>query len=342
MKKYKKLIIWGAKLDTGHTHAFVHHAIVRAAEYMGIECYWLDNRDNLDESFFDDSLIITEQWLAFQNGYSNRLPLRKSSCYIVHYLGNKGPVEGNPGASMYLDRVGRLIDFRFACNWGVDGVQDKNYAYYFEKEKYIPINDGTSFFQNGKDYDNFYSIWATDLLPNEINFENRFTPFAEPKYASFGGSITQGWQSKDDGNYDYVLKFATECQKNGILFIHNDPHKTPLPIAQLKEFVLNSYLPFEVRPNNHLANGYMSCRSFKNISYGCLGITNSKTAYDFFEQEIAYSPDTSELFYVAKTMQDDPKTKNLILNQMKRVKEKHTYINRLNDMIEVAELSWQK
>ena len=44
--------------------------------------------------------------------------------------------------------------------------------------------------------DIFYSIWATDLLPNEIDFEKRFTPWKEPKYASFGGSITQGWQSK--------------------------------------------------------------------------------------------------------------------------------------------------
>ena len=33
----------------------------------------------------------------------------------------------------------------------------------------------------------------------------------------------------------------------------------------------------------------------------------------------------------------DPKTKDLILNQMKKVKAKHTYVNRLNDMIEASE-----
>jgi hypothetical protein len=340
--RHSKVIIWGAKPDTRHTHAFVHEALVRASQHEGYQTYWLDNRDNLPDEFFDDALIISEQWLVFQNGISNNLPLRPTSTYIIHYLGNKGPVEGNPGADMYLGKVGRLIDFRFACNWGVNGVVDKNYAYYFEKEKYTPINHGTSFFESGDKYDIFYSIWATDLLPNEINFENRFRPFHEPKYASFGGSITQGWQSKDDGNYDYVVKFAEECKKHNIPFVHNDPHKNPLPSEQLKEFVLNSYLPFEVRPNNHLANGYMSCRSIKNVSYGCLGITNSKTAYDFFDQEIAYSADTGELFYIAKEMQDNPKTKDLILNQMKKVKEKHTYINRLNDMIEASEMAWQK
>ena len=340
--RHSKIIVWGSKPDTRHTHAFVHEAVVRAAEYMGIPVYWMDNRDVTDETFFDDALIISEQWLVFRNGISNKLPLRPTSTYIIHYLGNKGPVEGNPGANMYLGKVGRLIDFRFACNWGVNGVEDKNYAYYFEKEKYTPINDGTSFFDRGDDYDVFYSIWATDLLPSEIDFEKRFTPWKNPKYASFGGSITKGWQSKDDGNYDYVIKFAEQCQKNGIPFLHNNPHENPLTSKALQEFVLLSYLPFEVRPNNHLANGYMSCRSIKNVSYGCLGITNSKTAYDFFDQEIAYSSDTAELFYIAKEMQENPKTKDLILNQMKKVKEKHTYVNRLQDMIDATEMAWDK
>lgn len=340
--RHSKIIVWGSKPDTKHTHAFVHEAVVRAAEYMGIPVYWMDNRDVTDETFFDDALIISEQWLVFRNGISNKLPLRPTSTYIIHYLGNKGPVEGNPGAKMYLGKVGRLIDFRFACNWGVNGVEDKNYAYYFEKEKYTPINDGTSYFDRGADYDFFYSIWATDLLPNEIDFEKRFTPWKNPKYASFGGSITKGWQSKDDGNYDYVIKFAEQCQKNAIPFLHNNPHENWLTSKALQEFVLLSYLPFEVRPNNHLANGYMSCRSIKNVSYGCLGISNSKTAYDFFDQEIAYAEDTAELFYIAKEMQENPKTKDLILNQMKKVKEKHTYVNRLQDMIDATEMAWDK
>ena len=121
--RHSKIIVWGSKPDTKHTHAFVHEAVVRAAEYMGIPVYWMDNRDVTDETFFDDALIISEQWLVFRNGISNKLPLRPTSTYIIHYLGNKGPVEGNPGANLYLGKVGRLIDFRFACNWGVNGVE---------------------------------------------------------------------------------------------------------------------------------------------------------------------------------------------------------------------------
>lgn len=328
--KHSKVIVWGAKPDTGHTHAFVHHAIIRAGDYLGIPIYWLDNRDNLAEEFFDDALIISEQWLVFANGHSNNLPLRKSSTYIIHYLGNKGPVEGNPGADMYLGRVGKLIDFRFACNWGVDGVPDKNYAYKFEKEKYTPIGNGTSFIEKRDDYDIFYSIWATDLLPNEIDFETRLTPFQDPKYAFFGGTIRED-------NQEMFVPFIEECKKNDMPFVYNTPWENPLSIEQMRVAVVQSYLPLDARPNNHLANGYISCRSIKNISYGALCLTNSKETYDFFDGEVAYADNTKDLFHVAKEMQDNPKTKDLILNQMKKVKDKHTYVNRLNDMIEASE-----
>jgi hypothetical protein len=36
-------------------------------------------------------------------------------------------------------------------------------------------------------------------------------------------------------------------------------------------------------------------------------------------------------------MQQDPKTKDKILNQMKKVKEYHTFVNRLKDIIYIAE-----
>ena len=56
------------------------------------------------------------------------------------------------------------------------------------------------------------------------------------------------------------------------------------------------------------------------------------------DQEVAYAENPADLFYVAKAMQDDPRTKDLILNQMRKVKEKHTYVNRLKDMIAAAEM----
>jgi hypothetical protein len=328
MKKYKKIIVWGAKPDTGHTHSFIHEAIVRASTFMEIETYWLDNRDNVEESFFDDSIVITEQWIAFANGVSNKIPLNKSACYIVHYLGNKGPVEGNPGASMYLGRVGKLIDFRFASNWGIDGINDKNYAYKFEPEKYQKIGD-TSYYETGSDYDNYYDIWGTDLLPNEFDFEARFTE--QSRQAFFCGTIRED-------NVDIFNGFIKKCDENDIPFVYSTPWKQKLKTEQIRYHVTHSLLPLDLRPANHIANGYIACRAIKNISYGALGMTNSKQTYDLFGGEIAYAPNSQDLFDVAMKMQNDPKTKDLILNQMRKIQEKHTYINRVNDMITAAEI----
>lgn len=343
--KHKKIIVWGAKPDTGHTHSFVHSAYVRAAQYLNVEVYWLDNRDNVPDEFFDDSLVISEQWLVFPNGLSstsNKLPLRESSTYLIHYLGNKGPVEGNPGADMYLGKVGKLIDHRLSCNWGIDGVEDKNYAYKFEKENYEVIRDGVSYYQKGDNYDCFYAFWATDLLPSEINFEDRFTPFAEPKYAFFGGTIREGGGSavgeENDGNIQFFEPFIRACKENDIVFAHNCPWRNPISPLQLKQYVLQSYLPIDVRVKDHLANKYVPCRSFKNTSYGQLVITNSKAVYDFFEEDAAYSSDTYELFHIAKEMQDDPKTKDKILRQMVKVKENHTYVSRLIDIMKAVDM----
>jgi hypothetical protein len=328
MKKYKKIIVWGAKPDTGHTHSFIHEAIVRASTFMEIETYWLDNRDNVEESFFDDSIVITEQWIAFANGVSNKIPLNKSACYIVHYLGNKGPVEGNPGASMYLGRVGKLIDFRFASNWGIDGVPDKNYAYKFEPEKYQRVSD-TAYYQKDSDYDKYYDIWATDLLPNEFDFEARFTE--QRRQAFFCGTIREDNAPTFEG-------FVNKCKEHEIPFIYSTPYQRQLTTEEVRTNVVHSLLPLDCRPPNHIANGYIACRAIKNISYGALGLTNSKHTYDLFDGEIAYADNTADLFDVAMKMQSDPKTKDLILNQMRKIQEKHTYINRVNDIITAAEI----
>lgn len=326
--KHKKIIIWGAKLDTGHTHGFIHEAIYRASKFLGHDTYWIDNRDNVDESFFDDSIVITEQWLVFQNGISNKMPLNKTATYLIHYLGNKGPVENNPGPDMYLGRVKKLIDFRFNSKygWGINGVEDKNYSYKFEPEKYEVISD-VSFYERSDDYDRFYTIWATDLLPNEINFEDRLTP--KKKQAFFCGTIR-------NDNVSLFNGFIAKCQQNNIPFIYNTPWKNQMSTQQIREYVASSLLPLDIRPENHIANGYIACRPIKNVSYGALPMTNSKEIFNFFDGECAYADESSLLFDVAVEMQHSDRTKNLILNQMKKVKDHHTYINRVNDIIRAA------
>ena len=330
MLKHKRIIVWGAKLDTGHTHGFIHEACVRASKYMGLETYWLVNRDNVDNSFFDDAIVITEQWLVFQNGISNNMPINKNATYMVHYLGNRGAVEGNPGAEMYLGRVRKLIDFRFNAQngWGINGVEDKNYAYKFEPEKYAALSD-VSFYETGDDYDKFYTIWATDLLPNEIRFDDRLSE--KRQQAFFCGTIRE-----DNG--PLFEGFIRKCKEYNIPFLYNTPWQNQMPTEQIREFVKTSLLPLDIRPSNHIANGYIACRPIKNVSYGALPMTNSPAINDFFQGDCAFAVNSDALFDVALEMQKNPRTLDLILHQMNRIKEDHTYINRMTDIIRAAEI----
>jgi hypothetical protein len=340
--KHKKIIIWGVKLNSPnghvHTNAYVHLGLYRAAQYLGLEVYWMDNRDNVSPDFFDDALILSEHSIATLHPISNNLPLRKSSTYIMNQLGNRldKPTPG-PGANYYLGKVGRIIDFRFRFDW-----QNEHYDYKFCSEKYTPVNeDRVSFIEFGKDcgqeYDNYYSLWASDLLPNEINFEDRFTPWIEPKYAFFSGTIRN--QGGPGDNYHSFMRFIDACKQENIPFYFYDLWQASgMSPLDLKRESLKAFLAVEMRGNDLIDNGYVSCRNFKNISYGQLTMTNSKGAYEFFDGEIAYHKDPYELFFVASEMRKNPKTKDLVLNQMKKVKEKHTFVQRLRDFIKVSNI----
>lgn len=325
MKKHKKIIIWGAKHDTGHTHSYTHGALVIAGKYLGEEVYWLDDRDNVDKSFFDNSIVISESSIATTHPVSKNLPLRQTSTYVMHCLGNK-PRNDRPQPSYYQNSVGRLIDFRFANNWSGD-----LWEYTFEPQKYTPINDGFSFLEKGLEYDNFYSMWATDLTPDQIDFESRHVAWLNPEHVFFSGTIR-------DENEKQFLPFIKACNDDNMKFYYNNVWQHVLTIEQLKTITLNAFLAPDIRPAHHVEFGYKSCRAFKNISYGQMGITNSRQVYDFFDQEIAFHDDPYQLFHVAKEMRNSSKTKDMILNQMKKVKEKHTYVHRMKDIITACEM----
>jgi hypothetical protein len=168
-------------------------------------------------------------------------------------------------------------------------------------------------------------------MPNEINFDDRLTAWQEPKHAFFSGTIRED-------NHDQFEPFIRACNENNMQFRFNNVWQQVLTIDSVKKLSLNAFLALELRPRFHVNNGYKSCRAFKVISYGQLGMTNSRAVYDYFDQEIAFHEDPYQLFHVASQMRNDPKTKDLILNQMKKVKEKHTYASRMKDIITACEM----
>jgi hypothetical protein len=79
----------------------------------------------------------------------------------------------------------------------------------------------------------------------------------------------------------------------------------------------------------HKQIGYIACRLFKSISYGHLGITNSKHTFELLDKRVIYNDNESALFYQAI---EHIQNVELIRLQMNIVRQKHTYLNRIQDL----------
>jgi hypothetical protein len=317
----KKIIIWGYPLHT-HTHSYIHYGYYKAFKSLGYDVYWLDPdiSHNVD---FNNSIIITEQF------ETRNMPLSKSSTYFIHYLGNK-----DNRHERYLGNVGRLIDVRYNADYWID----KNYDYHLKREILEKIGKGTYFEKGNQGYDIIYTTWATDLLPGEINLENRF--IKRENVINYIGTIGGGKGGlfdclKAPDYYDtvpYIIPFYEACKENGIEFRSNCPWTNPLDNVTTINLVQKSYLAPDFRHKAMLDWGYIPCRVMKNISYGQLGMTNSKAVYDFFEGIVIYNEDSYQLFYDGFSKMNNYE---YIKDQMILIKENHTYINRALDLIKI-------
>jgi hypothetical protein len=65
-----------------------------------------------------------------------------------------------------------------------------------------------------------------------------------------------------------------------------------------------------------------------------LGITNSKHSYELLDKLVVYNDNEKQLFYDAMLQL---KNYDLIKKQMALVREKHTYINRIQDLLVALE-----
>jgi hypothetical protein len=333
MDKKTKVIIWGFS-NQSHTHYYTHYGWHKGFKHLGYETYWFDDNNYPRDFDYSNCLFITE-------GYADKnIPLNRSSTYFVHVCINP---------EKYLGNVKRLIDMRYL----VDEIKDCNYNYRLDRQNSLKIsnttyyeklhdNSGVSINHNNPspmEYECIYICWATDLLPHEIDENRIYTPRENSIYW-FG--------SAEPSNNKQVWLFADECVKNGISFISNNPWSNPKGFDTVMELTSRSFLSPDIRtagdPNKialgetgtcHKNIGYIACRLLKAISYGQLGVTNSRHMYDLLEGKVIYNDDERQLFHDAK---NHIHNYDLIKEQMRIVKENHTWVNRIEDLIKVLEI----
>jgi hypothetical protein len=319
--KYSKVIIWGHPLYS-HTHSYVHEAYYRAFKSMGYDTYWFHDNNYPEDFDYTNCLFIGE-------GFADKeIPINDTSCYLIMYC---------PSPIKYQE-AGRYIDIRMSAVNFKDHIQqyslDKNTAtkigpacYFVSKVagKVQVKNDYVDYEMD--DYDKVYIAWATNLLPSEFEEDSIFKKRENLIY--FFGTISAHGVCE---NYSRWKPFLKACSDSGIGFIHNDPWRNPIPTNDMIAGIQRSLLGVDIRGVEHLKQGLLTCRVFKNISYGHLGLTNSKVAYEELDGNCVYSEDTEELLYEGIKNKDNYK---LISRGMEFVKENHTYVNRVNSLLSI-------
>jgi hypothetical protein len=297
-----KILIWGHTLKDGHTHSFIHYGFYKAFLHLGYDVRWLPNRKENSNIDLNEAIVISEHQEI------SHLPIQDNTKYFIHNI--KQDIEKVENENIH----NFLIYHEEYDKW--DNVKKIDDFFWFDEETKTPI-----------------IIWATDLLPHEIDnmtpvlYDNNKTD------VNFVGTV----QGKN------LVTFAHICANKGKNF-YNFGGYTGIPQDDSSKFfdntksidvVRNSYISFDIRESQHCRNSYISCRIFKNISYGLWTGTNSSKMSNFFEEHLTIESNLDRLY--DRIVFDYSKcTENKIRNSMNYVKENHTYINRINSLLSVV------
>jgi hypothetical protein len=309
----KKVIIWGLKLGT-HTHSYVHNGYYRASQYLGYETYWFDDNDDVSSFDFSDCVFITE------NNACTKMPVRLDCVYFNHYC------------DIVFDKTDRFSErlnhpkyynFAFFADTWPDNVARK----WPDKEELIELSSHHYLHQKTN---TLTTIWATDLLPTEIEqiepqLHNETIPVIYFVGTPQGPNISQfehfanvnGKQLQKVGGWTGI-----NCGSAPSIFDNVN-------------LIRDSYISVDIRESTHLNHGrYYPCRLFKNISYGKWTGSNHPEIADLFGDYFTVDSNIENLYY--KLVED---SRNCTYEKMKEamtfVKDNHTYVNRLQDMFKL-------
>jgi hypothetical protein len=291
---FNQVVLWGHKLHSG-THSYIHYAFEKAFRHLGYNTLWFDQSDDVSTVDFSNSLFITEG-----NG-SVGIPLRPDCKYILHNCDIK----------------------KFKKEW--DNNQCIILQVYTHDCLTRPVIKADDCIYYQQDIRTVYMPWATDLLPHEIDAMKKQVRSHQKKEKNIYwiGTIWHG----DYGNRSKIHPFEQACRANNIHF-----HQfTYIDATQNIELIQKSYMAPALQGEWQCEKGYIPCRIFKNISYGQMGITNSKTVYDLFKGKIIYNEDPYQLFFDAQRRIKSMDIQELY-DLMDFVAEKHTYLNRIEHL----------
>lgn len=290
----EKVIIWGHKLHS-HTQSYIFYAYYKAFKAMGYDTYWFDNSDDVSGFNFDNCIFFTEHQV------DQKIPLNKTAKYLLQQDRKDQRYDGY----RTLNLCCYVNDCKLGKSYNFPGTVEKinYYTFYDEKNRAL------------------YQPWGTDLLPEE--FPDEPLPLnTASRDINYIGTVR-------GDNINEFRRFRKGIIDRG--FNLNIPQNV---WDEARSLVEKSYVSPDVRPQLHLDVGYIPCRVFKNISYGAIPSTHSVYIRDFFwENAIPYASDPYDLLAVNEEYLKDVKNIENSKRLMAEVKEHHTHITRINNIM---------
>ena len=166
-----------------------------------------------------------------------------------------------------------------------------------------------------------YQTWGTDLLPNEIDTDDFIRFDASKKYIHYVGMMyEQG---------PYWIEYFAYCAQNQGKEVKL--YTQSVSYEENRKLIRDSYICPDFRSDWHLQCGYIPCRISKNISYGRVQGTNSPFVKEAFGDYVVFGG-TPETLY--NNLIEVEKSGGINIKEaMQFVKDKHTYINRIKNIL---------
>ena len=282
-----------------HTHSFIHASFYKAFKSLGYETYWFDDT-KYDQIDFGNCLFIAT------GDQEKKIPLIKDSYYVLHNVDSK----------KYLENGCKVLSLQTHTKRNI-------------LENDLIINNYTTFSKG--EVSTLYTCWATDLLPKEIDISQAINS-KHPRNCLWIGTF--GDSKGEFQNGTELDPYFNLCATNGIEVIKINPWSRPVSFEENRNLVNRSFFSPTIQGPWQIKNEYIPCRIFKHISYGHMGYTNSPAVNSIFEGELIYERNTEDLFHKSLEFKEDPNHIEKLRHLMNVVKEKHTYVNRINQIIE--------
>lgn len=335
---FNNIIIWGDKLfkstiplklsdEKNHelhnlrsTFSYVYYGYYRAFKLLQYNVYWIDHTDNYDNINLDNSLIISYNQPIHLNVDS--FPINIKSYYLLHncYWENfyKTRFQTIP--------IKNIVHLFLPVDTTLNKYSDINYLFKNNEYDYGQFINNFGYVQ--------MSLWATDLLPHEINeinedilnnINSNINTISNDIY--FVGTLDHNDHMKN------IIERIKRLNINFYYFGGVNRNGGNISIIDNINYVKQSKLSLCLQPQIQIDYNYCSCRVFKSISYGKMPLSNNSVVKKIFGNHICFSDNYDELIQNGIDFENNMNKNEILKNLIINVRDNHTFVSRINSII---------